>query len=264
MKEITDTLETMILMALDATHNIVCDEEYQINPMTGFDDMHVNSAYTADLIDHGRMYSANKNDLLSHPAEIIGDEQEVMLIKPGGIVWCGFRRIVKPPRRLLFVGRPEFLYEVHRREINHDGTGKYMKQLLPLSKKGEMIHAFFNGVPLCNNHIACVMYLSASLIEDAERGNAMLAAVKDATEIKFPVPIDDYKDVFSDRDGPMNGARKKAIIHWVAQHMRHSTRGNEHEVKRHTRGVQEFTIDGLRIRLSPNQPVSIRHHKDHK
>ena len=94
--------------------------------------------------------------------------------------------------------------------------------------------------------------VAASMIEDSHRSNTMLAAVKDATEIKFPVPLDDYKDVFADRDGPMNGARRKAIVHWVARHLRNSIRGKEHSVKRHTRGVQEFTIDGLRIRLTPN------------
>lgn len=265
MEQVTDQLETMILLALDASHKTSGHGATRRNPISGgeeryFDpaeelgmaNMPVNSAYTADLTDNGRLFSKDKNDLLTHPGEIIGDEEEVMLMKPGGMVWAGFRRIKKPPRGVSFLGRPAFWYEVHRREVNADGSGNYWKQLLPLSKTGAMIPAIYGGVALCNEHLAGVLYLSASIIEDSKRSHAMLAAVKDAAEIKFPVPIDDYKDVFSDRDGPMNGARKKAIIHWVAQHMRHSTRGNEHEVKRHTRGVQEFTIDGLRIRLSPN------------
>lgn len=126
-----------------------------------------------------------------------------------------------------------------------------------MSRNGTPLPATAHGISICNPKFdGSALIMTASIIEDAYRANTMLATVKDDTEIKFPVPLDDYKNVFADRDGPMTGARRKAIIHWVATHLRHSTRGLEYEVKRHTRGVQEFTIDGLRIRLTPNAELS--------
>jgi hypothetical protein len=105
------------------------------------------------------------------------------------------------------------------------------------------------GVPRLDGE---TLISAASIIEDANRSGAMLATVKDAREIMFPVPIADYKKVFADREGPKIGDRRKAIVHWVARHLRKSTRGNECVVNKHLRGVQEFSVDGLLVRLTPN------------
>jgi hypothetical protein len=153
---------------------------------------------------------------------------------------------------LSYLGKPACFYEKHWRIINSDGSGDYSKHFLALDKSGIFIPTKYQGFATSLFKDAGDICLAASIIEDAYRTGTMLAAVKDATEVKFPVPLADYKDIFLKRDGPMHGSRKKAIIHWVAQHIRKSTRENEFSVKKHTRGVQEFTIDGLRIRLTPN------------
>ena len=142
---------------------------------------------------------------------------------------------------------------MHTRFVTGNGVGEYIKRVVPIDKNGKTLLAQAQGHNVCApNKEGEMLIICASVIEDAHRANTMLAAVKDATEIKFPVPLDDYKYVFANRDGPMNGTRRKSIIHWVARHLRHSTLGNEFAVKKHTRGVQEFAIDRLRIRLTPN------------
>jgi len=96
------------------------------------------------------------------------------------------------------------------------------------------------------------MILAASIIEDVGRTGCFTASVQDSAGVIFPVPYGAQVELFQLRDGPYTpGGRRKAILHWVAKHLRRS--GNkESPVKEHMRGVHEFTVDGLMIRLSAN------------
>ena len=270
MKNVTDQLETLILMALDANHEQSgLEKTLQLSGqlidiidqgiLLKFDDMRPESAYTFDASDDERIYARGSEYLMEHPAEVLGDFTEVLMLNDEILKWYGFRRLRAPPKGVCCLGKASHWYEIHMRFMTQNGRGKYFKRAVPLDKTGAPLLAKIGG------HVICApafegehLILCASVIEDAHRANTMLAAVKDATEIKFPVPLDDYKDMFAERDGPMNGARRKAIVHWVARHLRHSTRGNEFAVKKHTRGVQEFTIDGLRIRLTPTHKQPAR------
>lgn len=265
MEEVTDQLETLILMALDANHDDALTrteargltegywEVSDQGKLLPFDAMRPASSYTFDMADTSRIFATTPDYLVTHPSEILGDEAETIMVGGGLLKWYGYRRLRRPPRGVSYLGKPTHWYEMHGRIVAQTGSGEYIKRLVALDARGNPLLVRMQG------HVVAAppregesLILSASLIEDAHRANTMLAAVKDATEIKFPVPLDDYKDVFAERDGPMNGARRKTIVHWVARHLRHSTRGKEFAVKKHTRGVQEFTIDGLRIRLTPN------------
>lgn len=265
MEEVTDKLETLILMALDASHSDastrtetrgLTEGHWEVSDqgrLLPFDAMRPASSYTFDMADTSRIFATTPDYLAAHPADVLGDEAETIMLGGGLLKWYGYRRLRKPPRGVSYLGKPTHWYEMHGRIVAQTGHGEYIKRLVALNACGSPLLVRMQG------HVVAAparegesLILSASLIEDAHRAGTMLAAVKDATEIKFPVPLDDYKDVFAERDGPMNGARRKAIVHWVARHLRHSTRGNEFAVKKHTRGAQEFTIDGLRIRLTPN------------
>lgn len=262
METVTDKLETMILMSLDANKPEtlsrfgkpgLTDGLVDTAPRMQIDDMRPRSAYTFDMTDDQRLIAANPNLLINHPSEIIGQESELIYVHEDCLQWWGFRQIKKLPRSGACIGKASHFYEIHLRTVTADGNNLYGKRLIALTASGLSLPITFQGHRFGDyKRDGRLLVSTASAIEDAHRTNTMLAAVKDATEIKFPVPLGDYKNVFSDRDGPMSGGRRKAIVHWVAKHLRHSTRGNEHEVKQHTRGVQEFTIDGLRIRLSPN------------
>ena len=267
MEEVTDKLETLILMALDANHeqttatgitrrvkaNGGVQELFDQGVLLAFDDMHPASAYTFDMADKERIFTTTTDYLITHPADVLGDEAEVVVLDGETLKWRGYRRLRRAPKGVACLGRATHWYEMHFRFVTGSGAGEYYKRVVPIDRNGKPLLATVQGNSVCNPRLEGEMLvICASVIEDAHRANTMLAAVKDATEIKFPVPLDDYKEVFSERDGPMNGARRKAIVHWVARHLRHSTRGNEFAVMKHTRGVQEFTIDGLRIRLTPN------------
>ena len=266
MDQATDTLETLILMALDANHGQTVPGTLRRDKSTGaveelrdqgellrIGEMRPESSYTFDMTDTDRIFATTKDYLVTHPAEVLGDAAETIMMSDNILKWYGFRRMKAAPRGVACLGKASHWYEMHMRMVAPNGAGAYYKRVIPLSRNGSPLPAKVQSHNVCSPGIEGVsLMLAASVIEDAHRAGTMLAEVKDATEIKFPVPLNDYKNVFADREGPMTGARRKAIVHWVACHLRHSTRGNEYEVKRHTRGVQEFTIDWLRIRLTPN------------
>lgn len=268
MEDVADNLETLILLALDANHeqSDVAKTLRQSGQLLDIrdqgmllkiGDMKPESSYTFDASDDGRIYALGSEYLMEHPAEVLGDCAEVVMLNDGIMKWYGFRRLRGSPRGVCCLGNASHWYEAHMRFVTQSGRGEYIKRAVPLDKTGKPLLAKAGGHVICTpSREGENLILCASVIEDAHRANTMLAAVKDATEIKFPVPLDDYKDVFAERDGPMNGTRRKAIVHWVSRHLRHSTRGKEFAVKKHTRGVQEFTIDGLRIRLTPNAKVT--------
>ena len=270
-ESVVDKLETLILLSLDANHEqkVVVRTEARGKEARGksngywecvdqgallkFDAMKPTSAYTFDMTDTTRIFAFSPEYLVGHPSEIVGDEAEMILFNGELLIWRGFRLVRKPPKGVSCLGKASHWYELHERLVTPAGGGDYIKRLVALNSKGQPLLTRVQGHSVCNPlHEGQALILCASMIEDAHRANTMLAAVNDATEIKFPVPIDDYKEVFAKRDGPMNGARRKAIIHWVAKHLRHSALGNEFLVKKHIRGVQEFTVDGLRIKLTPN------------
>ena len=267
MNTVTDDIETMIIMALEATHGGVAAIDTKIKDkstgsrltlidqgtLLSFDEMRPKSSYTFDMVDKDRLFSMSHLDLVTHPSEIFGSESEVMAMDGSKLKWFGYRRMKKAPKSVSTLGKVDMWYEAHIRMVTKDGNGDYAKRVIPISKSGKPMIGKIQGNFVCDPMIDGRSFiLSASMIEDSLRSGTMLASVKDSTEIKFPVPIDDYKDVFSFRDGPMAGSRRKSIIHWVAGHLRSSNKGIEHKVKKHVRGVQEFTIDGLTILLTPN------------
>lgn len=260
---VTDQLETLILMALDANHaqpeKVVefqtqdgVRELYDQGQLLPGDEMRPSSAYTCDM-GGDRLFATTADYLVTHPAEVLGQEAEVAMLGDGVFKWRGFRRLPRAPKGVACLGRASHWYEMHVRFVAGNGGGQYFRRVVPLDRNGKVLPATVQSHVVCSPKLEGeILVLCASVIEDAHRANTMLAAVRDATEIKFPVPLDDYKEVFANREGPMAGSRRKAIIHWVSQHLRHSNRGREFAVKRHTRGVQEFDIDGLHIRLTPN------------
>jgi len=266
---VTDKIESMILLALDAKHKAVktTDNSVRVSDTgdiwekvdqgTMFlktDEMIPESAFTFDMADKDRIFAGSKDGLLDHAAEIIGDQTEIAMLMPSGsLKWLGFRRMARKPKGLAYLGKASHFYEYHFRLVHQNGQGAYIKRIVVLNHKGDVLPAKIGGEFLCSpSQEGTSFYIAASMVEDAHRANTMLAAVKDATELKFSVPLDDYKAMFSGREAPMAGARRKAIIHWVAKHLRRSHAGNPYEVKRHVRGVDEITIDGLRIHITPN------------
>jgi hypothetical protein len=263
---VTDKLETLILYALDAKHENsgpkiirrskgdgMTLEHLDQGSLLHFEAMSPASAYTFDMLDKDRLVTTDHEYLAAHPSEILGDESEFVTFYSDTYKWTGFRRLHRAPKGVACLGRVTHWYEMHIRCVSIDGNGDYHKRVVPIDQSGKPLLATIQNNAVCNPRREGYRFISgASIIEDAHRSGTMLAAVKDATEIKFPIPIGDYKDVFAKRDGPMSGSRRKAIVHWVMSHIRRTPSKKETVVKQHTRGVQEFMIDGLRIVLTPN------------
>lgn len=272
--DVTGNLETMLLMLLDGRHEQIANDErekrlidigsakakaasqyidFDVSGMCAFGGMNPTSVHLADMTE-SRLFTTNPAELLAHPADILGEQCEGALFHEQSVKWFGARRIRAAPSRVAVLGKAAVWYEGHFRIIRPDGSGTYQKRYAAISRDGGALLVKRGPYVLSDPNESTFMITTlCSLVEDAQRTNAMLASVKDAIEVHVPVPLDAYKEVFALREAPMTpSGRRKAIVHWVASHMRRSTNGSEHKVIRHTRGVEEFTIDGLRVRLTPN------------
>lgn len=261
-----DDVETMIIMSLYADNltshhqNRIFDKNGGVYELTdqgcflGFDKMLPRSSFTFD-VSADRLYSTSHEYLVGHQSEILGDEAEVTMLSNGVLKWRGFRRMSKPPKGVVTVGKASHWYEMHQRFTSLKGDTQYYKRVVPISKTGKTLPAFINGHIVCGPNVeGAVINVCCSLIEDAQRTGIMLASVKEAKEIKFPVPISDYKNVFLDRKGPfLDSGKKRAIIHWVASHLRRKNNDDYSVVKKHIRGVQSFLIDGISVVISPSK-----------
>lgn len=268
--ETFDKLETMLLLAMDATvdddktkRNMASgkyiNEEVNINAVLKIPPMKPSSSYISVPTDL-RYYTADPSMLLDHPAEIFGGKSEILLLdeKSDLLKWVGVRRLPKAPVGCVAVSPVSHWYEFHYRTITLDGAQNYHVSPVPLSKKGVSVPYKCYGNMLNTDPTSRFsVVLAASLIEDAYSANTMLASVKDTVEFKFPVPLNAYKELFALRDGPYSGSRRKAILHWVSKHLRRKQDNDKVEVKEHLRGVHEFTVDGLNIKLEANRKVTV-------
>lgn len=245
-----DDIETLILMALE-TDNI--NKLFSVHNTEG---MQPNSMYTSDICDKNRADASSPEDLLYHPSEVLGAESEILLIDGDKFAgWMGFRQLPKKPKGLTYFGKASHFYEINSRAVFTTGKREGVNTVVALDKVGRVIPSTFtlrHGKKSSDPTGTTLLCNACSVIEDAHRSNAMLATVKEGKEIKFPVPLDDYKEVFSNRDAPLVNGNKKAIVHWVAKHLRQTPTGKTTTVKKHVRGVKDIVVDGLTINIQPN------------
>lgn len=270
MENTLSKLETMILLALDA--NMQHEENpLKYNPKKGkeienvsidagsllnFNEMIPTSFFTMEIGpgENNRIFTTDHNLLLYHPCEIFGEINEIALLSLDTLKWCGLRKLKKAPKNVYALGKPTHWYEYHYREVHSSGIQKYFKRVVPFSKEGDVIPARVKNLWVCEPYDGRNITLLASIIEDSLRPETMLASVVDATEIKFPVPLDAYKELFAIRDSPLApSGKRKSILHWVSSHLRKSSQETVTTVKEHMRGVDRFVIDGITITLKPNK-----------
>jgi hypothetical protein len=264
-----DSLETMVLLALDGDKHVPFDggvvkrfsgEAYQQldqGDLIGLENRIPQSFYTFDMTDEDRLYTTDRRMLLHNPIDVLGDSAEVATFQGDSLKWVAFYKTKKRPKGVSYLGKPAAWYEMHHKLIRDDGCSVYQKRIIPLDSQGRALPAKIQNAFVCSPDAeGDSVVLCTSLIEDAHRPNTMLAEVKDSVTIKFPVPINEYKDVFFARDEPLTpSGRKKAIVHWVAQHMRKKKDNDITAVKKHVRGVQHITVGGVSITITPNDVV---------
>lgn len=261
-----DPLESLLIMALESDHPSIkqvggtiktregSKTEHDVSEVISFNDATPRSAYTLDISDDGRLFSSAVDYMKDHPIDILGNRSESIWMHPSNDLarWNCVERLQKKPKELAYLGKASAIYAYHYRVTLRNGAGQYFKRYVVLNKSGSSLPVKVSGQHQSAVNDGEDVLLMASIIEDAHRTGAMLASIKDAIEIKFPVPLADYKKVFIERDAPLVNGKRKAIIHWVASHMRKSKAGTESQVKRHVRGVKDIVIDGLKINIEPN------------
>lgn len=242
----------------DAKNNVtgakrgVSLEEVDAGAILRFDVMRPKLAYTFDMLDEDRLFTADHKQLISSAPDVLGDESEVAILKEGGYVqWSGYRRVKKVPRGIWVGGKIGALYEVHWRQIYQTGKSSYFRRMAAVAPDGRPLQCLIVG---SRNPGArdLSLILAASIIEDAHRSGCFTTTVQDSAGVAFPVPYGAQTELFKLRDAPLNhSGRRKAILHWVARHIRRRG-GKQTEVSSHTRGVHEIVMDGFRIHLDPN------------
>ena len=197
-----------------------------------------------------RMVATTHKLLLAHPAELIGSGVEVMHLADACVDWTRLEPMQRLPRNVAAVGRAHYWAAMHMRRIAANGMQCYFSTLVPFSREGAPLAAQWRGAWVCKpTNVGMDAIVTCSMVEDAQRPNAMLASVRDGVELTFPVGEDAYLEAFALRDAPTTAlGRRRALLHWVAKHVRTTRRGRG-EVKRHMRGVAEFDIGGYRVRL---------------
>lgn len=266
--EVLDRVEDVIIYALEGraakNHDCVPTETirmrgearqgFDVSSLLKFQPMYPNSMYVPSLeCDNDRLYATSSEYLVRHPADTLKDGAEVAFIYKGGLKWIGLRRTSKP-KNLYELGGACAWYEAHFRYIFLNGASSYLKRVIAFSETGNQcpVKTRIGNVLVCSRSEMEYFFVPVSVIEDTHRAQTMLATVSDAAEIKFSVPLDDYKQMFSSRNAPMQNGRRKAIIHWVASHLRKRRDKDPVRVKKHVRGVDRIEIDGLKISISPN------------
>jgi hypothetical protein len=225
--------------------------ERSVEYMYDFPEMFAGRAHTFDATDPDRVYAADPNLLLSPVAEILGDSAEVAVVFEGAVRWMGFRRTARLPRGVCTVGKAKTLYEAHSRTIDANGGEVYTKSMLGLSPSGKAVPVIIPGVGCSGGHFQ-MLTLAASVIEDSRRPETVSAEFTDGATLVIPVDLEDYQDLFALRDAPLSpSGRRKAILHWVAKHRRRH-RSGPIQIPAHQRGVHQFVVDGLTVRLTPN------------
>ncbi len=238
------------------TSDGVVYEEVDAGCKLAFSVMRPNRAHAFDLVDDDRLVAIGAEYLVRHPAETIGGSAEVVMLCHDRLKWIGLRRLARAPRGIWVANPRSTLYEYHYREAFPSGRNVYNRRVAAVDKVGNPINTVIvgsHGAPHPFGPEGTAVIMAASIIEDAERSGAIQCEITDGNTIVAPIPDGAQKSLFSLRDGPLSGAgRRRAILHHVLGHSRRSMKNKLYDVRDHFRGVTEFVVDGLHVRLSAN------------
>lgn len=216
--------------------------------------MKPNRVFTFDAADRDRIFPSSHDGLMAHPTEILGLEAEVGLIHGNIMKWSGFRKLPSRPKGICTSeSGSHTYYERHFRIMGEKGGG-YYKRIVAFNKAGAPVLLFKDGTPVGLQLDGLSAILACGLIEDANRRDAYLCSIQDGLELLFPLAVDDVFEFFALREAPLTpSGRRKALIHWVSEHLRNTSKAKKTTVRQHYRGITEFSIDGLTVKVTPNR-----------
>ncbi|PBK05948.1 hypothetical protein CNQ84_00800 [Pseudomonas abyssi] len=269
LKLFEDTQSTMILMMLyplatttEESHDEVArkvrGERTAIKrfpdqgTLIGAKPVSPSSAYTFDATDRDRMYATGPEYLLRHPAEILGDRAELMMMcEDGTIKWTCFIRKEKP-KKVICAEKIHSFYEFHCMTGGPKGWYDYGIRAIAFNKNGRPLMMKIAGMHGHTGQDAFNAFIAASVIEDAHRAGSVLCTLEAESKITFPVSIDEYKQFLADRDGHRNTptGRRNTILHFCGEHARRRG-GKLTEVRAHARGARVFETGGMTLTITP-------------
>ena len=262
-ESISDELETLILLALDARQEYVPDKDRRVGMAIHEDlgkyveakDRHPMSAYTFDA-SPDRLYSLDFADLIKHPFDYIGEGLEACFFYGHHYKWSAIELINRRPKGFMAAGKADKWGVAHYRTVSLKGENFYAKEYVAFNKAGKPIPTTTTYGRVMNaakryKEECDTIALLLSMIEDCHRSGSILATVKSCTEIKFPVSYGAHKDLFKMRDGPNNTPtkRKNPILHFCSKHLR-GLGENAVEVKKHWKGTDSITIGDITLSLT--------------
>lgn len=206
------------------------------------------TAYVCDLSE-SREFARDARLLLNTPQDILGNHAEIALVDGQVIKWACFRKLNKRPHGIWVAKTGASLYEYHSRFITASGESNYAKRVAAIDKQGNPVAVIIEGTK--NQGVepdGVALILASSVIEDANRPGCFKATIKDSVGVIVPVKQGHHLELFKLRDGPNLGNRKRPLLHWVASHLKKNSE-RQWDVKAHLRGVHEFVIDGMSVRL---------------
>lgn len=220
--------------------------------MLDFDEMKPKRIFTFDATDNDRLFMPSHHGLMAHPSDILGENAETGVIHLNTMKWLGYRRLKARPRGVCsaIIGNHDY-YEVHLRVVGQ--SHGYYKRVVAFDKSGAPVTLFKNGKPVGSSVDYQSVFLTCSIVEDSSRVGAYLCSISDYVELLFPISTDDVFDFFALREAPLtNSGRRRALIHWVSGHLRNTHGAKKTNVREHYRGITEFTMDGLTVKVTPN------------
>jgi hypothetical protein len=197
-----------------------------------------------------RIFANYAELLLESPQDLLGKHTEVTIVGEDRILWSCLRRIHKIPKGVWLSKAGADLYEYHTRAMFPDGSSKYFTRVAAIDKKGNPVKALIVGTRnVGNENDSMALILAASIVEDAHRPDVIRATLSDSVGITLPIKQGKHLELFKLRDGPAApGGRRRPLMHWVASHVRKSV-AKQCPVSKYLRGVHEFDIDGLHVKL---------------
>jgi hypothetical protein len=196
---------------------------------------------------------------------LMSKEEQVEFFVPR-FTWTLFRRIKKLPRGIHTVGfvrRPVHI-ECHNRTIMADGgiaasyvtlfTIDYHRNIaLPVSiERFRTTLADYSeaGIRREIDRINKLFSCFAAAISNPPDPSLWKLQIKESARCWFAHDEHCVKELCDLRDGPLVGNRRKAVLHWVADHLRRTPNGNYVDVQKHLRGISEFNIDGINFNIT--------------
>lgn len=198
-----------------------------------------------------RLYTTDKELLMNPIKDIFGNRSEIALpTDEGKIKWIAYKK-TRLRRPFWTVGNAT-VYLANYALIGPNGVEDTSSNYIAISKSGDFSKIRYENQIVKENieYNEMQAVLAASLIEDCSRKGQWHVEIFAGKSIKISTNGAEILDLFSSRKGPHAISKKRPLLHWVASHSRRKKNNAKVTIPKHLRGITEFEIDGLGVRIT--------------